>query len=270
MRLGISSYTYVWAIGVPGYPPPRPMTADELLSKAIDLHVQVLQIADNLPLGRLSEKELEVLIRRADHAHVQLELGTCGIDPDNLRNYLRLATRLNSSILRTVIDSENGQPTPNEVVATLGPLMPDFERAGVRLALENHDRFRAATLASILNQTGSPNLGICLDTANSIGCLENLETLLRVLGSQVINLHIKDFAIFRPVHLKGFVVEGRPAGQGQLDIPWLLAELKDLGRDVNAFLELWPTPEAELTATIAKEDAWARQSIRYLRQFILE
>ena len=35
MRLGISSYTYVWAAGVPGYPTPdRPMTAQAVPSVA--------------------------------------------------------------------------------------------------------------------------------------------------------------------------------------------------------------------------------------------
>jgi 3-oxoisoapionate decarboxylase len=268
MRLGISSYTYVWAVGVPGYLPPRPMTADDLLNKAIDLGVRVLQFADNLPLDRLSALDINRLVGRAARADVELELGTCGIDPQNLREYLGLAKKLHSPILRTVIDSPGCQPTVDQAVAALRPLMAAFEEAGVCLAIENHDRFRAATLATILDRLGSPNVGICLDTSNSIGCLENLEILLGVLGRHVVNLHIKDFAVFRPAHLKGFVVEGRCAGQGQLDVPWLLAELKRQNRDVNAILELWPAPEADLAGSIAKEAVWAQDSVRYLRQFI--
>lgn len=79
---------------------------------------------------------------------------------------------------------------------------------------------------------------------------------------------MKDFQIFRPTHRKGFVVEGRPAGQGQLNVPWLLAELRAKGRDPNAILELWPPPEATVHESIAKENAWAVESVRYLRQFI--
>lgn len=268
MRLGISSYTYVWAIGVPGYAPARPMTADGLLRKATELGVGVVQIADNLPLDRMGARDLEALIRQAGEAGIELELGTCGIDQENLLEYLRLATRVRSSILRTLLDTPAYHPTVDEVIAVLAPLMPAFEQAGVRLAIENHDRFNAATLANMLERLNSPFAGICLDTANSIGCLENLETLLGTLGRQVVNLHIKDYAIVRPTHLKGFVVEGRPAGQGQLDVPWLLNKLKSLGLSVNAILELWPPPENDLAESIAKEDTWARQSIEYLRQYI--
>jgi hypothetical protein len=66
----------------------------------------------------------------------------------------------------------------------------------------------------------------------------------------------------------GFVVEGRPAGQGRLDVPWLLERLRAAGRDANAILEQWPPPEATTHQTIAKEKAWARQSVSYLRTLI--
>lgn len=268
MRLGISSYTYVWSIGVPGQMPERPMTAHQLLHKAVELGVGVVQIADNLPLHLLSQRGLDAFLDLARHALVALELGTCGIDPQNLTEYLRLATLVGSPILRTVLDTPKHQPSIDEVVAVLRPVLPAFKRAGVTLAIENHDRFKAATLALILDRLNSSAVGICLDTANSIGCVENLETLLSTLGPRAVNLHIKDYAIYRPAHLKGFVVEGRPAGQGQLDIPWLLNRVKSLDSNVNAILELWPPPEPELAGSIAKEDSWARQSIEYLRRWI--
>jgi hypothetical protein len=66
----------------------------------------------------------------------------------------------------------------------------------------------------------------------------------------------------------GFTIEGRPAGKGRLNIPWLLDRLRDLGRDPNAILELWTVPEAATEATIAKEASWAAESIAYLRTLI--
>jgi sugar phosphate isomerase/epimerase len=88
------------------------------------------------------------------------------------------------------------------------------------------------------------------------------------LGPWVVNLHIKDFAITRPDHKMGFTVEGRPAGQGRLDVPWLLETLRGVGRDPNAILELWTPPQGDLAATIAVEDRWAAQSVAYLRELI--
>jgi len=81
-------------------------------------------------------------------------------------------------------------------------------------------------------------------------------------------LHVKDFVVKRASHLKGFSIEGRPAGDGQLDVPWVLSRLKDHGRDVNVILELWVPPQQTVAETIAKEDAWATESVAYLRQLI--
>ncbi|HEY1379908.1 MAG TPA: sugar phosphate isomerase/epimerase family protein [Gemmataceae bacterium] len=268
MRLGVGSYTYVWSVGVPGYPPPRPLTAPQLLAKAAELGVRVVQIADNLPLDRLTDAERDDLIAAARRLGIELEVGTRGCRPDHLRQHLRIAERLASPILRTVLDADGHEPTPDEAVALLRTVAPDFERAGVRLAVENHDRFRAAVLADIFERVDSAAVGLCLDTANSIGCVENVETLLRVLGRWVVNLHVKDYAITRLPHGKGFVVEGRPAGQGQLDVPGVLAELRRQGRDVTAIAELWPPPEGAPPESAAQEEAWARESVRYLRRFI--
>lgn len=111
-------------------------------------------------------------------------------------------------------------------------------------------------------------LGICLDTVNSFGALEGPDVVVRTLGPWTVNLHIKDFGVTRASHQMGFAIEGRPAGQGQLDVPWLLNTLRSLDRDVNAILELWTPPDPTLSETIAREGAWAAESVAYLRGLI--
>ncbi len=81
---------------------------------------------------------------------------------------------------------------------------------------------------------------------------------------------LKDFAIFRAIHSMGFVIEGRPVGQGRLDVSWLLQELQRSDKDPNAILELWTPWSGTLEATIGKEDTWPTMSVQYLRQFIEE
>ena len=228
----------------------------------------VVQIGDNLPLDRLSEDELGALDERAQAMRLDLEVGTCGIAPESLRRYLTIAKQLKSPLLRTLLDTPGHRPTPDDVVETLKSLAVDFTRAGVRLAIENHDRFRAETLVDIINRVGGDWLGICLDTANSLACLETPAMVVETLGPWTINLHIKDFRFARLPHHKGFVVEGCPTGQGQLDIPWLLTSLSKLGQDCSAIVELWPPPEPTIAESVAKEDAWARSSVRYLRELI--
>lgn len=268
MRLGISSYTYTWAVGVPGHPPPQPLAATDLLDKAAQLGVSVVQYADNLPLDKLSPDALETFEAHAADLNLSIEVGTRGIAHDHLRTYLRLAQRLKAPILRIVIDTADHHPDQDEVVNTLREIIPEFERAGVTLAIENHDRFKARTLADVVQRLGSDYIGICLDTVNSFGALEGPEVVLAALGPLVVNLHVKDFAIFRASHMMGFTVEGRPAGQGQLNVPWLLDELRGLGVDPNAILELWTPPEEELSATISKEEEWTVESVEYLRSLI--
>ena len=117
----------------------------------------------------------------------------------------------------------------------------------------------------MIESAGSGRIGVCLDTANSLGAGEGLDTVLREVGPLTVNLHIKDFQITRVPHLMGFTVEGRPAGSGQLDVPRLLTEFASFHRCETAVLELWTPPEAELERTIAKEESWAAQSLAYLK-----
>src|SRR4051812_16392816 len=148
MRLGIGSYTFAWAIGGPGYPPRRPMDAFALLDEAVRLRVSVAQFCDNLPLTRLSAAELDRFQEKAARSGITLEVGTRGIGADNLRAHLALCRRFGSPFLRVVIDSPGDEPTPDQALARLRQILPEFVRAGVRLAIENHDRFTSESLAT--------------------------------------------------------------------------------------------------------------------------
>jgi sugar phosphate isomerase/epimerase len=232
--------------------------------------VHVVQIADNLPLDRLSDSELDALAQRADELNISIELGMRGIARDHLYTYLQLAQRMRSPILRLVADTADYQPSEDEVVNVVSTIIPEFERANVCLAIENHDRFPIRTLRRILERVNSEHIGICLDTANSFGALEGPEVVVEALRPWIVNVHLKDFSMNRPKHRMGIIIEGRPAGQGQLDIPWLLQEILAHARDPNVILELWTPPQQTLQETLDKEKAWAIASIEYLRQLITD
>lgn len=266
MELGIGSYTYVWWAGVPGYPAPRvPLTPRTLLETAASLGVRVVQIADNMPLDGLSAGDLETLRRAACESGIVIELGTRGIQPEPLRRYLAIAGALRSPLLRTLLDGPGHRPSEPEAAAMLRAIAPEFEKAGVVLAVENHDRFPAVSLRRIVEHAGSAHVGVCLDTANSLGCGESAGQVIDTLGDLTVNLHVKDFLARRLPHNKGFIIEGAPAGKGLLDIPGILDRLRRGGRDCNVILEQWPAPEETIEASIAKEKAWAAEGLRYLR-----
>ena len=85
MRAGISSWSYPWAIGVPGYdPPPVPLDVFGLLGRAAALGAEVVQIADNLPVDELSAEDIDRLSAAARRAGIALELGTRGVEAPHL------------------------------------------------------------------------------------------------------------------------------------------------------------------------------------------
>ncbi|MCS6831901.1 MAG: sugar phosphate isomerase/epimerase, partial [bacterium] len=89
--------------------------------------------------------------------------------------------------VRVVVDTPTYHPTPEELLEDLRPLKPLFLQHGVKLAIENHDRFPVKVLAQLVEQAGADWVGICFDTANSLGTLQGASTsprLFVVFGRQ--------------------------------------------------------------------------------------
>lgn len=267
--LGLGSYGVAWNIGVPGYKQPSaPMDAFGLLRLADELDLSLVQYADNLPLDALSSEEQAQLRDEAQARKISIEAGTRGIQTDHLHRWIELAEYFGSPILRVVVDTKSHHPTPDEVVALVLAALPALHRADIRLAIENHDRFKARTLAGIVEAVNDPHVGICLDTVNSFGALEGPDVVVAALGQHVVNLHVKEFTVRRVPHNMGFEVTGCPAGQGMLDVPWLLAALRE--RAFNAIIETWLAPDPSMQVTTATELDWVRQSVTYLRTLITD
>lgn len=271
MKLGISSYTFPWAFGVQGYPQPKtPLNAIRLLEKAESLGVNVVQICDNFPLHRMEDETLKDLSKIARDMGITIEVGTRGIDPENLLTYLGIAKKLNAKLLRTVFEVPGEKPRLNKIVAQIKPVLPLFEKEGVYMALENYERFKSKELALLVRRLNSSHVGVCLDTVNSFGALEGLEEVVNRLAAFTINLHLKDFDILRVKHRMGFKVVGRPIGEGKLNVDWLFKVLKRKGRTPNVIVELWVPFLGSIEKTILKEEEWAIKSIEYLKRRMLE
>ncbi|HWN95822.1 MAG TPA: TIM barrel protein [Methylomirabilota bacterium] len=265
MKLGLSSYTFGWAVGVRGHEPARPLDEHGLLDKCRDLGVKLLQIGDNLPLKEFSDARLARLAERAVREGVQLEVGARRLTVQRVGDFAVIARRLGAKLIRFVIDDTEYHPTAEAVTLMLRECAPLLEE--LTLGIENHDRFRAATLRRMIESAGNDRIGVCLDTANSLGAGEGIEAVAAVLAPLTVNLHIKDFHIERVPHLMGFTVAGRPAGKGFLNVPDLLKQLAPFARCQTAVLELWTPPERQLEETTTKEAAWAVQSLDYLKPF---
>jgi sugar phosphate isomerase/epimerase len=254
MKVGISSWTYPWAVGVDGQCPSRRVDALRLLERAGAMGAQVVQIADNLPL----DGSLVGPLHRAA-ADIEIELGTRGTEAGTLLRYLEYAVALGSRLIRTL-------PSEGCTADTLRAVLPEFERERVVLAIENYECLPSVELAAIVARLDSPWVGICLDTVNSLGALEMPEFTVKTLAPYTVNLHVKDFAIVRVPHRMGFEIAGRPAGQGRLDLPWLIDQVRSCGREPNLVLEQWPPFTGSLEETMAGEAAWAEAGMNYLKR----
>jgi 3-oxoisoapionate decarboxylase len=265
MRLGLSTYSYTWAIGVPGQMPGNPMSAFELIDEADRLGVSCVQIADNLPLHLMTGADLKKLSACAVSKGISIEAGTRGLLPENLLKYIEIADELGSPILRIVIDAQGFEPSLAEVTGIINKYIPVLKNNKIRLAIENHDRLRSSEFAEIVLRTDPEWVGICLDSVNSMGAAEGLHEVVETLAPFTINLHLKDFTVKRVWHKMGFVVEGVPAGNGMLQIDWLKDLIERKGHCQSAILELWTPPESDLDSTRAKEKLWVEESIRNLK-----
>ncbi len=268
MEFGIGSYTYGWAVeagaGIPG-------GLDEtlLFHRARAFGVSCLQIGDNLPLHEFSQERLEAFRALLATATMRFELGARGLTASRLKTYLDLAVFFSSPLLRFVIDDQGYEPSLRSVAEILKAALPEIAAANVHVAIENHDRFKAQDLAAMIREVDNDRVGICLDCANSLGANEGLDWVAPILAPYTLNLHLKDFTITRLPHKMGFTVAGVPAGQGMLDIPGLLARLAPFNRCQSAILELWTSPEPDLTTTLLKEQKWAQESLKTLSPYFL-
>ena len=196
--LGINSYTYMWSIGFRGansaYPdkaayPQNPLTALDLLVKARQLGVRLVQTGPNLPIDALPAKMLDKFIGMAGDEGIRLELGTRGLDLDHLTRQAYLAKRLGATLIRTVPEIKCNPITDyKELIPALRALLPMLAGEGVKIALEN-GRIPAVDLHQALDEVGSPMVGITLDMVNSLAVPEGWREVTRQLAPYTMCVH---------------------------------------------------------------------------------
>ena len=267
MRIGISSYTFPWAIGTAGQTPLNSLTIAQLLHYAHANGIKNVQLCDNLPvpLHRRSRADLREIKALADQYQIQIETGTCGLTGTHLLVYLEIAQYFNSPFLRVVMDEADHRPSVSEAIEIINEVIENFRGANVVLAIENHDRFSAADLVNIVQSTDNEYVGICLDTANSLGAAEGFKEVVTALAPYTVNLHVKDFTIKRLPHKMGFLVEGCAAGDGLLKVGYVLEKLASHNRCLSATLEVWSSPAETTEQSIENERVWVEKSLRFLR-----
>ncbi|MGI6030490.1 MAG: sugar phosphate isomerase/epimerase family protein [Eubacteriales bacterium] len=275
-KLGISTYCYFYACGgyrrYPrlGYQPQPPVTPEWLIDKAVALGVQCVQISDNYDLQGWSDERLRRLGEYAQYKKISLELGLRGIQPENLQRYLHMAHEMKVELLRCVIDAPGFEPDFDTIYRILHAVVPQLEQRHLLLGIENHDRFTTRQFADLIRRLNHPGIGMLVDTVNSFATEESPSAILHTLAPCAVGLHVKDYTIARRTDAQGLVVKGTIAGKGRLDVPGFVREMRQKAqkKDFSVILESWMEPEAELNATLCKEERWVQESIAYLKQVL--
>ena len=270
LRLGISSWTFPWSVNIhTSQASKKQMSIFDLLKKARNLKVEVLQLADNISIKNLSSKDLFKLRHLSDDYNVSIELGTKGLNYRTLKNYLNICSILNSNILRTLIlPVGNKKLNLDEIIIYINRILPELKERNIFLAIENYELYKLEEYAEIVQIINDRHVGICLDTTNNLGNLETPEQALNILGPYTINLHFKDFSFKRVDNKMGFYVYGQTAGNGMLNAANIFKKIISYGKCNSVILEQWPMFVKDIDKTIKNEQKSANVGVRYLKNVL--
>ncbi len=262
MTIGLSTYAFFWHWQDRA---DHPLSLTAMIDRTAELGVELFQICDYPLIESYDDTRLAELAAHARDRGVALELGTRGLRPEHLRRYLRLAARLDARLVRSMVNSADHRPALTEAVQLLKAVMPEFEDAGVTLALETYEQVPVRMIVDLVQAADSPNLGICLDPANCVAALEHPVDTIGRTAPYVRNIHVKDFAFSRRDGWVGFTLAGAPLGTGLLDYDHLVATVRPDERGINQIVEHWLPWQGDSATTVRMEDEWTRHTLRTLR-----
>ena len=262
MTIGISTYALFWQWQSSA---DQPLTLTEMIDKIAGWGAELFQICDYPLIESSSAAELAALKQHAAAKGVALELGTRGVTPAHLSRYLDIARALDVTLVRSMLNTVDHRPTTAEAVGLLREIMPAYEAAGMTVALETYEQVPVARLIDVVEQVGSPALGICLDPGNCVAALELPASTIARTAPHVRNLHVKDFAFTRKDGWVGFTFAGARLGEGLLDYDAMIDAVRPDERGINQVIEHWLSWQGDSATTITLEDQWTLHSLHYLR-----
>ena len=269
-KIGISSFAYCFACGSrPFTKPQHIMTPHDLIDKAVALGADAVQFGDNMPLEVYSDEELERIRVHAEKCGIETEVGMRRATAERLSDYIRITHQIRGRVLRVITDGTGFTPDLHEICRTAASLIPQLEECGVVLGIENHDRFSARDYAKMAETIDHPQVGLTVDTVNSLSHEEHINEVLEYMAPYCVCLHMKDYVIKRYNGGGGLKITGACPGTGRLDIRRCYEECRiKSNRNFNIILESWMEPGETLEETMRIEDEWAGAGVSYLKTIL--
>jgi sugar phosphate isomerase/epimerase len=234
MKIGIDSYCYHRFFGEvypQQEPAPRRMTLEDFIRRAAELRVDGVSLEScyiNQDLeylrgirGMLDEA---VLARVWAWGHRDgLEGGSSRAAYEDMIRNLDCAGAIGTDVMRIVGSSRKFRHEPHgpqleRLAAMLHEAVPHAEQRGIRLAIENHIDFTADEVLWLIEQVGSPWLGVNFDTGNFVRLLDDPVAGMAKLAPHVYATHVKDLDVRKGIGAgEWFFFSSVPVGRGVVD-----------------------------------------------------
>jgi sugar phosphate isomerase/epimerase len=280
MKVGIDSYCYHRFFGEV-YPqqrqPPRRMTLEDFIDRARQLGVDGVSLESCFIERKDDTGYLESIKARLDANGMDrvyawghpdgLEGGKNESELRQLIRQLGHAQRIGAPVMRIVGSSlmfrfEDHQQQLARLARQLKEAVKAAEDHGIKLAIENHIDFTAKEILQLIEEVGSPFLGINFDTGNFARLLDDPLKGMRLLARHTLATHIKDLRVNRQAAVDDwYFLSTTPVGQGFIDNLALARLLK--AADYQGFLAMeldFLHPDFN-----EDEDAAVAESVRALR-----
>jgi 3-oxoisoapionate decarboxylase len=243
MRIGLAVYGTTFSMGLHPASGRPTISVQQLLEQALAAHLQGVEI----PVSLLEGEDISTIARAARERGLFITLATGGYAAGPLKESILLGTQLGAETVRTVVGGAKiggdrrplagrWQPFLQEVLSNLKEATATAEKAGVNLAVENHQDLASEELIWLCESIGSARFGINLDTGNPLATAEEPLDYFRRVAPYLKNVHLKDYAIY--LSAEGYRLVRCPLGQGVIDFPALFKILAASCPDITMSVEL--------------------------------
>jgi sugar phosphate isomerase/epimerase len=226
MRIGLSVYGTTFSMGIDPASEHPTIIPMQLMDRAIDAGLDGVE----LPASLIQGEDATAVAKYARAQGLFITLETEGYSPNKLASAIDLAIRLGAGTIRTIVRGAKlgGDRRPlagrwqsflQEILAGLREATDIAERAGVNLAVENHQDLASEELLWLCESIGSQRFGITLDTGNTLATAEVPLDFAKRVAPYVKNVHLKDYQLY--LYNEGYRLVRCPLGQGVVNFPAL-------------------------------------------------
>ncbi|HTO02679.1 MAG TPA: sugar phosphate isomerase/epimerase [Opitutus sp.] len=210
--------------------------APALIDYAASLKCDTLLISDLDAFESLEEPALRAVRRQAKSAGLDLFVGSWSICPtsktfknnwgtaeEHLRLTLRVAKALGSPVARVVLGNMEDrksvggiQARIKDTVTVLKACRRDADKAGVKVAIENHaGDLHSWELRQLIEDAGTDFVGANIDSGNAVWTLEDPMDVLETLGPVTLCSSLRDSMVWAVP--EGASVQWTAVGEGLMD-----------------------------------------------------